>query len=139
MMKRLARPVMGTILVSAALAMSGCGIFKGKGGPKTPTVGDRVPILSRIESGAKVDPALAGVSVVLPPAEVNTDWAQAGGPANKAYGHLALGASPASHTSPRRLAMAAAPTGAGEPNGSPHAARTSCSNCPVALDRSLAW
>jgi len=83
-------------LVALSLGLSGCGIFKGKnGGPKTPTVGERVPILSRIESGAKVDPELAGVSVILPPAEANTEWAQGGGTANKAYGHLALGASPA--------------------------------------------
>ena len=109
------RPRLLPVLVLAlALGTSGCGIFKGKGGPKTPTVGDRVPILSRIESGAKVDPALAGVTVVLPPAEANTEWAQAGGPANKAYGHLALGASPtrvwtaqvAGATNKRRLAAA---------------------------------
>lgn len=90
------RVLLPALVVALALGVSGCGIFKGKnGGPKTPTVGERVPILSRIESGAKVDPALAGVSVILPPAEVNTDWAQGGGTASKAYGHLALGASPA--------------------------------------------
>ena len=88
-------PALTSALVLAlALGVSGCGVFKGKGGPKTPTVGDRVPILSRIESGAKVDPELGGVSVVLPPAEVNAEWAQAGGTANKAYGHLALGETP---------------------------------------------
>lgn len=106
--------VLPALAVAVALSLSGCGIFKGKGGPKTPTVGDRVPILSRIESGAKVDPALAGVSVILPPAEANTEWAQAGGTANKAYGHLALGASPtrvwtasiAGSSNKRRLAAA---------------------------------
>lgn len=76
-----------------ALALSGCGMLGGKAKPKTPTVGDRVPILSRVESGAKVDPALAAVSVILPPQETNPDWSQAGGTANKAYGHLALGES----------------------------------------------
>ncbi|VWX52775.1 PQQ-binding-like beta-propeller repeat protein [Novosphingobium sp. 9U] len=106
------RKLAPVLLLALALGVSGCGILKGKGGPKTPTVGDRVPILSRIESGAKVDPALAGVSVILPPAEANTEWAQAGGPANKASGHLALGASPtriwtaqvAGATNKRRLA-----------------------------------
>jgi outer membrane protein assembly factor BamB len=78
-------------LIAAGLA--GCGAFGGKGGPKTPTVGERIPILSRIESGARVDPELASVSVILPPEEANTDWAQAGGTANKAYGHLSLPAS----------------------------------------------
>jgi hypothetical protein len=51
----------------------------------------------------------------------------------------ASGAAPASHTSPSRLAIAPAPTGAGEPSGSPQTARTSCSNWLVALARSLAW
>lgn len=80
--------------VLLALGVTGCGVLGGKDGPKTPTVGERIPILSRIESGANVDPDLAGVSVILPLATVNTDWAQAGGTANKSYGHLALGPSP---------------------------------------------
>jgi len=102
------------VVVALALGVSGCGVFKGKGGPKTPTVGERIPILSRIEAGAKVDPALEGVSVILPPAETNADWAQAGGTANKAYGHLELGANPvkvwtatvAGSSNKRRLAAA---------------------------------
>lgn len=80
------------LMIVLALGVSGCGVFGGKGGPKTPTVGNRVAILSTIESGAKVDPALEAVSVILPPEENNADWAQAGGTANKSYGHLALGA-----------------------------------------------
>ena len=52
-------------------------------------------MLSRIESGASVDPSLAGVSVVLPPAQVNADWAQVGGSASKSYGHLSLAENPA--------------------------------------------
>ncbi len=51
-----------------ALSVAGCGIFGGGDAKTTPTVGNRTPILSRIESGAAVDPALAGVTVVLPPA-----------------------------------------------------------------------
>ena len=77
-----------------ALGLSGCGVFGGKGKPTTPTVGNRIPILSRVESGAKVDPALAVVAVVLPPATSNPEWPQAGGTANKSYGHLALPAAP---------------------------------------------
>ncbi len=80
-----------------AVGLSACsgGLFGG-GGDKndTPTVGTRVPILSRIESGAVVDPALAGISVVLPPAQGNPSWPQAGGTASKSYGHLALAATP---------------------------------------------
>lgn len=90
-----ARKVVPLIALALVMGLSGCKLFGGKGGPKTPTVGERVPILSRIESGAKVDPALAGVSVILPPQTANADWAQAGGTASKSYGHLALADNPA--------------------------------------------
>jgi outer membrane protein assembly factor BamB len=86
------RRVAAVLVLSVAL--TGCGVFGGKAKPTTPTVGKRVPILSRAETGAKVDPALAEVAVVLPPATENADWAQAGGTASKAYGNLALAASP---------------------------------------------
>jgi outer membrane protein assembly factor BamB len=84
----------GSLAVVLALALSGCGAFGGKGKPTTPTVGNRIPILSRVDTGAKVDPALAALSVIVPPAVANTDWAQAGGTANKSYGNLALAAAP---------------------------------------------
>lgn len=80
--------------LAMAVTLSGCGVF-GKKGPTTPTVGNRVPILSRVESGAKVDPNLASVAVVLPPAEPNADWPQAGNTPTKAYGHLSLAEAPA--------------------------------------------
>ena len=86
------------LTAAAALALmaglSGCGILKGKGKPATPTVGNRVAILSRVDTSAKVDPALESIAVVLPPATENADWAQAGGTANKSYGNLALAAAP---------------------------------------------
>lgn len=79
-----------------AAGLAGCkgGLFGGGKDKTTPTVGNRVPILSRIESGAEVDPALAGISVVLPPQRGNPEWTQAGGAANKSYGHLALAENP---------------------------------------------
>ena len=82
-----------TALIGGAIAalVTGCA---GDGKKTTPTVGERTPILSRIESGTSVDPALAGVSVVLPPAFANTEWAQAGGSASKFYGHLTLSENP---------------------------------------------
>lgn len=89
--------VRGAIFATSVFALGACsgGLFGGGDGKKdTPTIGDRQPILSRIESGAKVDPALAGTAVTLPAARVNDTWAQAGGTASKSYGHLALGASP---------------------------------------------
>ena len=97
-----------------ALALSGCGIFGGKDKPKTPTIGNREPILSRIESGANVDPSLAGVAVVVPTPQVNAEFAQPGGTASKSYGHLAIGDAPvelwraqiAGSSKTRRLASA---------------------------------
>lgn len=101
------------LVVAGALAMvlTGCGSRE----KTTPTIGNRTPILSRIESGATVDPALAGVSVVLPPARVNAEWAQVGGAADKSYGHLALAESPSKVWTARiagstdRVRLAAAP------------------------------
>lgn len=80
-----------TMIATLALGLAGCkgGFLGKKDAAVTPTVGNRVPILSRIE-GAKVDPALAGISVVLPPPQANAEWAQVGGNAGKSYGHLAL-------------------------------------------------
>jgi outer membrane protein assembly factor BamB len=80
-----------------AAGLTGCkgGLFGGGDEKTTPTIGNRVPILSRIESGAEVDPALAAISVVLPPARVNAEWGQTGGSASKSYGHLALADNPA--------------------------------------------
>lgn len=79
-----------------AAGLTGCkgGLFGGKGDKTTPTIGNRVPILSRIETGAEVDPALAGITVVLPPARTNPEWAQTGGSASKSYGHLTLAEDP---------------------------------------------
>ncbi len=83
-------------LLLTALVVTGCsgGLFGGGDKKVTPTVGNRVPVLSRIESGAKVDPSLAGVSVVLPPAQVNESWAMASSTPSKSYGHLSLAANP---------------------------------------------
>ncbi|KQZ63662.1 pyrrolo-quinoline quinone [Sphingopyxis sp. Root1497] len=75
-----------------ALTLAGCGVLKGNGGPKTPTVGDRVSILSN-DNSVKVDPATASVAVVLPDPVVNANWAQSGGNASKSMGHPALAAS----------------------------------------------
>lgn len=75
-----------------ALPLAGCGVFKGNGGPKTPTIGDRVSILSN-DSSIKVDPSLAAVDVVLPEAVTNAAWSQSGGNASKSTGHLALAGS----------------------------------------------
>lgn len=92
---KLSRSLAAPVALALILGLSGCGVFGGKGKPSTPTVGNRVPILSRVESGAKVDPALSAVAVIVPPATANPDWPQAGGNASKSYGNLALAAAPA--------------------------------------------
>ncbi|RIV85233.1 pyrrolo-quinoline quinone [Aurantiacibacter xanthus] len=97
-----------------ALALAGCGMFSGKEEPRTPTRGDRTPILSRIATTIEADPTLASTAVIVPPARVNDSWPQAGGNAAKVPGHLALAANPArawtaaiaGSTKTRRLAAA---------------------------------
>jgi outer membrane protein assembly factor BamB len=76
----------------ALVALSGCGVLS-KGKPKTPVLGNRIPILST-EAGALADPTIASVPVALPAATANAAWSQPGGNASKSMGHLALSASP---------------------------------------------
>ncbi len=109
---RFAAPIM-------ALALAGCaggGLFGGGGDddPETPTVGNRIPILSRIATEITADPALASTAVIVPTATTNTTWPQAGGNAAKVPGHVTLSTSPsrlwtadiAGTTNTRRLAAA---------------------------------
>jgi outer membrane protein assembly factor BamB len=101
-----------SFLLAGVTACSSIGLGGGDDKSATPTVGNRTPILSRISNEVKVDPALAGVSVVLPPAQDNAEWAQVGGNASKSTGHLAFGDAPvrvwtasiAGASSTRRLA-----------------------------------
>ena len=108
------RHLAAPLVLALAIGLAGCSVLGGKGKPSTPTIGNRMPILSRVETGARVDPSLAGVAVIVPPATTNPDWAQAGGTASKSYGNLALAAGPqrvwtasiAGSNSARRLAAA---------------------------------
>ena len=78
--------------LAAAVALSGCGALGlggGKKGPSTPTVGNRVSILSN-DNALKVDPAVADMQIILPAETANADWAQSGGNASKSMGHVAL-------------------------------------------------
>ncbi|MDG6080302.1 pyrrolo-quinoline quinone [Erythrobacter litoralis] len=87
------RTLLGGALVLSLSACSG-GLFGGGDKKTTPTIGDRQPILSRVESGAQVEPALANVAVSLPAPQVNAEWGQPGGTASKSYGNLALAETP---------------------------------------------
>ncbi|MDP8993937.1 MAG: PQQ-like beta-propeller repeat protein [Pseudomonadota bacterium] len=83
------------IVVTTAALVAGCGILGSSGGTKgTPTVGERIPVLSG-EAEVAVDAELADVPVVLPAPVVNAEWAQPGGSAAKSMGHLSLGPAPA--------------------------------------------
>lgn len=77
------------VLAFAAMAASGCGIFK-KGAPKTPVLGERVAVLTT-ENDVAVDPATASLPMVLPAPVANSEWAQSGGNASKSMGHVVLG------------------------------------------------
>jgi len=80
------------IALMLAATLGGCGIFKGKGGPKTAVLGERIPVLTN-EGDAMVEPSLAAIPVALPEAAPNDMWAQPGGNAAKSMGNPALGAS----------------------------------------------
>jgi outer membrane protein assembly factor BamB len=83
--------------LAAVSLLGGCSSvgIGGKGKKNvTPTVGERISVLSR-ERVLEVDPALSAVAVTLPPAQANSEWAQSGGNAAKSMGHLALGSAPA--------------------------------------------
>ena len=82
-------PARFLMLTAAALAVSGCGIFK-KGAAKTPVLGERVAVLA-VEQDVAVDPATAALPFSLPEPVANTEWAQSGGNASKSFGHLAIG------------------------------------------------
>ena len=78
----------------------GCGALRGNGGPRTPTVGDRVAVLTS-ETAFEVDPTLAQTPVIIPAPIQNADWAQPGGNASHSMGHVALSATPVKQWSVR--------------------------------------
>ena len=82
-------------LLPVLLAVSACAVFGGGGTskkPRTPVLGQRVPILTS-EAQVEADPSLAAVDVLLPPAQPNDSWGQPGGNASKSMDHPALGLS----------------------------------------------
>lgn len=92
-MKKLISALAVTALLCGPMAAAQAGLLGGKHKPKakTPTHGDRIPILLS-ESGAQPDPNLATVPVIIPDPVVNENWGQPGGNSAKAMGHVALGA-----------------------------------------------
>ena len=112
------RSLRSALVLTTAFALTACSTLGLGGGdekePETPTLGNRQPILSRIATEIVADPALANVAVVIPPAQTNPSWPQAGGNAAKVAGHRTLSAMPArawtatiaGTTKTRRLAAA---------------------------------
>jgi hypothetical protein len=78
------------VLIAAALAASGCGVFKKGKHTNTPVLGQRIAVLTG-EGDVTVDPATATLPMNLPAAVANTDWTQSGGNQTKSMGQLALG------------------------------------------------
>ncbi|WP_419828295.1 PQQ-binding-like beta-propeller repeat protein [Sphingomonas sp.] len=83
------------VMLSGALALAGCGIFKGGGDgkPKTAVLGERIPVLG-VEADAASDASIANLPVAVPSAETNSAWTQPAGNAQKAMGNVALALSP---------------------------------------------
>jgi len=77
-------------MIAAALAASGCGVFKKGKKTNTPVLGQRIAVLTG-ENDVAVDPAIAAIPMSLPEAVANTEWTQSGGNASKSMGQLALG------------------------------------------------
>jgi outer membrane protein assembly factor BamB len=81
------------LMAVALTSLAGCaklGLGGGDKKPKTPTIGQRIAILTS-EASVEVDPSLADVAVLLPPAAVNDAWSQPGGNGAKSMEHPALG------------------------------------------------
>ncbi len=103
------------VLIAAALAASGCGVFKKGKAASTPVLGKRIPVLAS-EGDVQIDPATAALPMSLPPAVANTDWTQPGGNAAKSMGQVALGTTlsraftvPAGRGSSLTMRLASAP------------------------------
>ena len=81
-----------SVAIAALTTLSACGIFKG-GQKRTPTVGDRIPILVS-ENAVEADAEMAAIPVSLPAPVRNDSWTQPGGNAEKSLPHPVLAASP---------------------------------------------
>lgn len=90
-----ASPTRTAVLVlMAGLALASCNVLKKGERRRTPTIGERIPILS-FETRAEAETELKDTAIVLPAPETNADWTQPGGSAAKVGGHLVLAERPA--------------------------------------------
>ena len=84
------RNIRVALLIAGALASSGCSLFKKGERPKTPVLGERIPVLTS-ENDAQIDPATQALPFNLPAAAENAAWAESGGNASNSMGQVALG------------------------------------------------
>jgi outer membrane protein assembly factor BamB len=84
-MKFLARIAPATVLV---LVLSGCDMFSGPTGPILP--GTRISVL-QLERALSPDQGTSKTQILLPAPTITTEWPQAGGYANHAMHHVAVG------------------------------------------------
>lgn len=98
-LKPIQKPFGLLIIAAFVVGVAGCG----GGLPKLPSVGsinpfkkkeeklpgERIAVISTQET-LSVDAAAAKIPIILPPPAANANWAQPGGVANNAPGHLAL-------------------------------------------------
>jgi len=84
------RNVTVAVLIAAALASSGCSVFKKGARPKTPVLGQRIDVLTN-EVEVAADPTTQALPFSLPAPVVNNAWTESGGNATNSMGHLALG------------------------------------------------
>jgi outer membrane protein assembly factor BamB len=82
------KPLRLAVMIAAAMAASGCGVFK-HSKPSTPVLGERIDVLAT-EASVAVDPETAALPMTLPPPVVNPNWSQSGGNASKDMVHVAL-------------------------------------------------
>jgi outer membrane protein assembly factor BamB len=73
--------------------LAGCSVFDRGPGPRTPTVGNRIGVLTT-DTPIEVDAELAATPVTVPAPIPNTDWPQPGGNPAKSMTHVNLGANP---------------------------------------------
>ena len=84
------RNVTVAVLIAAALASSGCSVFKKGARPKTPVLGQRIDVLTN-EVEVAADPATQALPFSLPAPVENSGWTESSGNATNSMGHLALG------------------------------------------------
>lgn len=81
------------LLLLLAVALAACNAGRKAKRARTPTTGERIPIMA-FETRAEAEAELKDTAVVLPMPVANADWGQPGGSPAKVGGHLQLAETP---------------------------------------------